>query len=133
MIRDVMLVGSIFLAQLSPPDERGFHSFVTSGLAVLGIIYLVIMIWQAVKKPDRNPPIEAEFCTKADLRDHEDGDERTHENIFKKMGGMERGTTQAMQSMSMKLSALEERTSTTNTTLHLQGQKIDRILERLKA
>lgn len=133
MIRETLLFGALLVAQLSPPDEKGFHSFATSGLAVLAIIYLVIMIWQSLRKPDRNPPIEAEFCTKSDLRDHEIDDGRTHDNIFKKIGGMERGTQQAMQGMSSKLSALEERTSTTNTTLHLQGQKIDRILERLKA
>lgn len=44
------------------------------------------------------------------------------EKIYERINGLDR-----------KVSALDERTLTTNSTLELQDQKIDRILERLKA
>jgi hypothetical protein len=58
---------------------------------------------------------------------------REHENLFSKLGGQERGINTNLRELDRKVAALDERSLTTNSTLAVMGQTIERIRERLKA
>lgn len=132
MIRQSAIIASLLIAQMETPSAEGFHSWMTSAVAVLGVVWLAIQIYQSLKKPDRNPPIEAEFATNEDLKEHERSDNDQHNNLFKKMGGVERGTNQQLTKLTAQVAALDERTETTNATVAVLSQKFDTLIMELR-
>jgi len=137
----------MFLAQAAPslPDPNHFASI---GWVIVILVAVVVGLNQVVSfwkdhMRERPTPSDtyvtiAQFERQMDQLSDELASDRAankadHDGIFTKIGGHERGINNNLISIQTKVAALDERSETTKATLTLLDQKVDRIVERLKA
>jgi hypothetical protein len=120
------------------------------------MLLLILKLGDRIRGEKANPPNEqlgqSHQHLRADFDKHENEDRREHENIFKKLGGIERGVEERLTAkltlmanedkasrgkmhdqitdLNAKVSALDERSDLINQrTVQIDG-KIDRLIER---
>ena len=85
----------MLFAQLEAVPSEAIKNYALITLAVLGGLYYLKEIFGGKKA--REVSFEFTPASKADFEAHVVDDERTHENIFSKIGGVERGARNEMK------------------------------------
>jgi len=59
----------IFLAQIQPATQEEVGLWLVIFGGILGIIWLGLQIWHALKTPDPVPPLDEKYATKKEMED----------------------------------------------------------------
>lgn len=133
-------IGATLIAQLAPPTADGLHSWLTSGVAVMGAVYLLILIYKALRTPDRHPPIDAELAKiREDLMLKISDVERHIDtrrsqgigNLHEQLRELDRTGSSKLTTMAERIGRVEANSQIHTSQLAEHGRKLDLILMRL--
>lgn len=124
----MMMLALKFLAASVEVDNNA----VLVGLVVVALATIANLALALKQLFVRTPPIESEFATKDELAAHAALNKSEHDNIFSKLGGVDRGWRDRMGDIAAKVSALDERTATMNSQITIMAQDVKDLLRRAK-
>ncbi len=125
-----MMALATALSEAAGSQGGGTNEAVVIGMVVIGLAQVLNLVLTGKQLFTRQPPIDAEFATKAELGVHIERNAREHAELHSRLGGTERGWREKLEVVRAQVAAIDERSQSTDRTVRIMNQNLMEALRK---